>query len=120
MREKSKSILIGLGSVASILFLYIIYRYLNLGDGESAMEGIVGIVAIISGMGSLLVGVSSIFTTSLDNVREYFATGEDCATKTNGIFVAGDCRTKAVRQVSTATADGAVAALAACRYIDSL
>ena len=77
MREKSKSILIGLGSVASILFLYIIYRYLNLGDGESAMEGIVGIVAIISGMGSLLVGVSSIFTTSLDNVREYFATGED-------------------------------------------
>lgn len=50
----------------------------------------------------------------------YFATGEDCTTKTNGVFVAGDCRTKAVRQVSTATADGAVAALAACRYIDSL
>ncbi len=37
-----------------------------------------------------------------------------------GIFVAGDCRTKQVRQVTTATADGAVAALAACRLIDSL
>ena len=77
MRERGKSILIALGSVASVFFLYIVYRYLNLGAGESAMEGIVGIVAIISGMGSLLVGVSSIFTTSLDNVREYFATGED-------------------------------------------
>ena len=52
----------------------------------------------------------------------YAAAGEDCLpkAKTDGIFVAGDCRTKAVRQVTTATADGAVAALAACRYIDSL
>lgn len=37
-----------------------------------------------------------------------------------GIFVAGDCRTKSIRQVTTATADGAVAALAACRFIDGL
>ncbi len=37
-----------------------------------------------------------------------------------GIFVAGDCRTKMVRQISTAAADGAVAALAACSYVDSL
>ena len=37
-----------------------------------------------------------------------------------GVFVAGDCRTKAIRQVTTATADGAVAALAACRYLDAL
>ena len=52
----------------------------------------------------------------------YAAAGEDCLPKarTDGIFVAGDCRTKAVRQVTTATADGAVAALAACRFIDSL
>ncbi len=50
----------------------------------------------------------------------YFDSGEDCTTQTAGVFVAGDCRTKAVRQVSTATADGAVAAIAACRYIDSL
>lgn len=50
----------------------------------------------------------------------YFATGEDCVTKTPGLFVAGDCRAKAVRQVATAVGDGAVAALAACRYIDNL
>ena len=50
----------------------------------------------------------------------YFAVSEDCTTKTVGVFVAGDCRTKGVRQVSTAAADGAVAAIAACRYIDGL
>ena len=49
----------------------------------------------------------------------YIVSDEACLTDTNGIFVAGDCRTKAVRQITTATADGAVAALAACRYIDN-
>lgn len=48
----------------------------------------------------------------------YIIAGENCLTDTPGIFVAGDCRTKEVRQVTTATGDGAVAALAACRYID--
>lgn len=48
----------------------------------------------------------------------YFATGEDCLTNTPGVFVAGDCRQKSVRQVATATGDGAVAAIAACRYLD--
>ena len=50
----------------------------------------------------------------------YFDAQEDCTTKTKGVFVAGDCRKKAVRQVATACADGAVAAISACRYIDSL
>ncbi len=50
----------------------------------------------------------------------YVAAGEDCLTRTPGVFVAGDCRKKAVRQVTTATADGAVAAIAACRYIDAM
>ena len=52
--------------------------------------------------------------------RGYFAVGEDCLTATQGVFVAGDCRQKAVRQVATATGDGAVAAVAACRYIDGM
>ena len=47
----------------------------------------------------------------------YVAADESCTTKTPGIFVAGDCRTKAVRQLTTAASDGAVAALAACAYI---
>ena len=50
----------------------------------------------------------------------YFDSDESCTTKTPGIFVAGDCRNKEIRQITTATADGAVAALAACRYIDML
>ena len=50
----------------------------------------------------------------------YVEAGEDCVTNKNGIFVAGDCRSKRVRQVATAVGDGAVAALAACDYIDSL
>ena len=48
----------------------------------------------------------------------YFNSDENCLTGTDGIFVAGDCRKKSIRQITTATADGAVAALAACRYID--
>lgn len=50
----------------------------------------------------------------------YIEADEACTLKTPGIFVAGDCRTKAVRQITTATGDGAVAAVNACRYIDSL
>lgn len=50
--------------------------------------------------------------------KGYADSGEDCLTKTPGIFVAGDCRKKAIRQLTTATADGAVAALAACSYLD--
>ena len=49
----------------------------------------------------------------------YFASDEACLTKTPGIFVAGDCRSKAIRQITTAVGDGAVAALAACRYINA-
>lgn len=50
----------------------------------------------------------------------YVDADETCAVNGEaGIFVAGDCRTKNVRQISTAAADGAVAALAACRYIDA-
>ncbi len=50
----------------------------------------------------------------------YALSGEDCLTGTPGVFVAGDCRKKEVRQLTTAAADGSVAALAACRYLDSL
>ena len=49
----------------------------------------------------------------------YFDSDERCLTKTPGVFVAGDCRSKGVRQLTTAVADGATAALAACRYIDT-
>lgn len=47
----------------------------------------------------------------------FILAAEDCMTSHPGIFAAGDCRTKEVRQLTTAAADGAVAALAACKYI---
>ena len=50
----------------------------------------------------------------------YFDTDEFCCTETPGVFVAGDCRSKMTRQLTTAVADGAVAALAACRYVDAM
>lgn len=52
--------------------------------------------------------------------RGYAEVDESCETETKGIFVAGDCRTKKIRQVTTAAADGAIAALAACDYVDGL
>lgn len=54
------------------------------------------------------------------NEYGYIIADETCLTDTEGVFVAGDCRTKRIRQVTTASADGAIAALAACRYIDGL
>ena len=48
--------------------------------------------------------------------KGYIIGKEDCLTNTPGVFTAGDCRTKAVRQLTTAAADGAVAALAAAAY----
>ena len=55
-------------------------------------------------------------TVKLDEYG-FILASEDCLTSHPGIFVAGDCRTKEVRQLTTAAADGAVAALAACKYI---
>jgi Thioredoxin reductase len=47
----------------------------------------------------------------------YIVAGEDCKTKTEGLFVAGDCRTKAMRQLTTAACDGAMAATFAAAYL---
>ena len=52
------------------------------------------------------------------NEAGYIKADENCLTPTAGIFAAGDCRTKAYRQVATAVADGANAALNACRWLD--
>ena len=49
----------------------------------------------------------------------YIDADEACLTKTPGVFVAGDCRRKTVRQLATAVSDGATAALAACRFVDA-
>lgn len=54
------------------------------------------------------------------NEQGYIRSDETAATGCAGVFVAGDCRTKAYRQVATAISDGAAAALNACRYLEQL
>lgn len=83
------------------------------GEGsEIACDGVfvaIGLVPENDAFGSLV---------PLDDMG-YYKVGEDCTAPTHGIFVAGDCRSKKTRQITTAVADGAVAALAACSYIDN-
>ncbi len=50
----------------------------------------------------------------------YICAGEDCVTSIPGVFAAGDIRTKPLRQVVTAVADGACAASSAMKYLDGL
>lgn len=95
--------------------------------GDSSFEGIV----IKGEEGEQTLKVDGMFvaiglapaTKQFENVTAldkwgYVVADEACTTDTEGIFVAGDCRTKAIRQISTATSDGAVAALAAVKYIE--
>ena len=65
-----------------------------------------------------LVPENDIYKDLVQLDRGYIASDEGCRTKTEGVYVAGDCRTKQVRQITTAVADGAQAALAACSYLD--
>lgn len=50
----------------------------------------------------------------------FIVAGEDCKTSCEGIFVAGDCRTKHIRQLVTAAADGSISAFNACQYVDKI
>lgn len=57
----------------------------------------------------------------IDERGYLIAASENCnISKTEGVFVAGDCRAKTLRQVATACSDGAYAAIEACNYIKSL
>lgn len=47
----------------------------------------------------------------------YFVSGEDCKTKVDGVFVAGDCRKKPLRQIATAVSDGAVCGNSAAKFV---
>ena len=50
----------------------------------------------------------------------YFLVDESTKTKTEGVFVAGDCRVKKIRQVATAIGDGAVSGTEAVNYLNTL
>ena len=85
-------------------------------EGETKTLTIDGMFVAIG-----LVPQNDVFKDLIDlDERGYIKSGEDCKTNVDGIFVAGDCRTNTIRQVITAAGDGAVAALAACDYADTV
>ena len=87
----------------------------NTENGEERTLEIDGMFVAIG-----LVPENDIYKDFVQLDRGYIVSDEGCKTATEGIYTAGDCRTKTVRQIATAVADGASAALAACAYIDNL
>lgn len=61
---------------------------------------------------------TKLFDGLVDIEDGYIKTDEDMKTNLDGVFAAGDVRVKSLRQVVTATADGAIAAVQAEKYID--
>lgn len=62
---------------------------------------------------------TSIFNELIEKDNENYIISDDCLTNKEGIFVAGDCRTKQIRQVTTATNDGTIAANTAIKYLEN-
>ncbi len=88
----------------------------NLKDGSSRELTVSGLFVAIGQMPD-----NEAFRGVVDlDEKGYILTDETCHTRTPGVFAAGDCRQKRVRQLSTAAGDGTVAALEACEFIDAL
>ena len=99
------------------------FRQSTVNDRQVEALAVVGI--LVDGTDGVFVAIGLIpqneaFASLVDlDERGYADADEQCKTRTNGIFVAGDCRKKQIRQVATAAADGAIAALAACDFVDT-
>ena len=63
---------------------------------------------------------TALFEGAVDMERGYIVTDEDMHTNIPGVFAAGDLRVKSLRQVITAAADGAIAAMQAAKYIEEM
>lgn len=99
--------------------------------GEKALEGVemenvvtkekraIELDGLFIAIGSIPVNDAFSNTIELDRYG-YIIAKEDCKTSCDGVFCAGDCRTKLLRQLTTATADGSVAAIVACEYINKI
>ena len=91
-------------------------KYENLASGEM---GAVDCDAVFIAVGR--VPETGIYFGKLNlDPGGYIKAGEDCAASVPGVYAAGDIRTKKVRQIVTALADGAVSAIAAREYISNI
>lgn len=87
-------------------------------DVASGQESVLPVKGLFAAIGQSPDNQRFADIVSLDDTG-YILASEDCRTSADGIYAAGDCRTKDVRQLVTAAADGAVSALSACRYTDT-
>ena len=94
--------------------------------GEDKVDGIIldngGTIAVDGVFEAVGMIPNTELLKSLDVLDEkgYVIAGEDCSSSLAGLFVAGDVRTKSLRQVVTAVADGAVAIQSATGYIKGM
>ena len=117
--EKAENVELVYNTVVSELVGDNTLKALKLFNSEANAESVLEIDGIFVAIGQVPENQAFAHIAAL-NSYGYIESDESCLTKTPGVFVAGDCRTKQIRQVTTATADGAVAALAACRYLEDL
>lgn len=78
-------------------------------------DGVLGIFALVG-----FLPETELFKDSIELENGYITTKENMETSIPGVFAAGDVRTKSLRQVVTATADGALAAVSAEKYLEAL
>ena len=76
MKDKFKRIMFLLICMSTMIVICVAVGFFGQNKEDVIINRIVGVVAIVSGIGSVIMGISSIFTSSLDNVREYYATGD--------------------------------------------
>ena len=88
----------------------------NVGTGE---EREISVAALFEAVGTIPQNMAFADLVELDD-EGYIVTDDGCRTSTEGVFAAGDCRSKRVRQLTTAVSDGTVAALAATEYFDRI
>ena len=119
--SKRENVEVILSSVVTEILGDAEFSGIKIKNEKSGEESTLSVDGIFVAIGQKPENESFMNVVQLDSYG-YISSGENCipTTEYKGIFVAGDCRTKAIRQVTTAAADGAVAALSACRYIDSL
>ncbi len=86
----------------------------NVKTGEKRLLEVAG---VFEAVGTVPQNAAFAGLVSLD-AEGYFETDADCRTEVPGLFAAGDCRRKSVRQLTTATADGTVAALSAIAFLE--
>ena len=81
-------------------------------DEDDGLFGLFGFIGLLP--------KSDLFEGAIDMDKGYIKTDDNMHTNVEGVYAAGDIRVKSLRQVVTAAADGAIAAMQAEKYIANL